>query len=275
MNLINLTSQDLEKMSYNELIGLTQETNRPPGGIATIMEVAKNTFLNKDSKILEVGTSTGFTAVELALLTKANIHAIDINPVSLEEACKRAETNQVKQHISFEKQDVTELPYENDYFDLAFIGNVFSLVSDAEKAFIECSRVLRKSGFLAAVPMYYTREPSRKLLDDVSEAIQVNVSPLKKDYWMSFFDKAPFKVCFSQDYQFDTISTEKVEQFAKHICSREHLKQLPKETMRKLQSLYYDYMQLFKENLSHMGFTVLVLRKEIEYDEELFTATLV
>lgn len=273
MNIKNLTPQDIQKMSYNEIIGLTQETNRPPGGITTILEIAKNTFLSKNSKILEVGTSTGFTAVELALLTKASIHAIDINPMSLEEARKRAESNYVEQFITFEKQDVTMLPYENEYFDLAFIGNVFSLVSDAKKALDECSRVLRKSGFLAAVPMYYTKEPSKGLLDQVSHAIQVEISPLKKEYWMSFFDKLPFKVCFAKDYIFDSISTEKVHKFIEDICSREHLKHLPEEAMLTLRKNYHDYMQLFKENLSHMGFTVLVLRKEIEYDEELFTAT--
>ena len=97
------------------------------------MEIAQNTFLGEKSKILEVGTSTGFTAVELALLTKSSIHAIDINPMSLYEARKRAESSNVEQFITFERQDVTNLPYENDFFDLAFIGNVFSLVSDAKK----------------------------------------------------------------------------------------------------------------------------------------------
>ncbi len=273
MNLKNITPQEVKKMSYNELIGLTKETNRPPGGATTIMKIAQHTFLNKDKKVLEVGTSTGFTAVELASLTQASIHAIDINPVSLEEAEKRAKTYHVDHHIQFEKQDVTTLPYENNYFDLAFIGNVFSLVSDADKAFSECNRVLKKSGFLAAVPMYYTREPSQKLLDDVSQAIQVKVSALKKDYWTSFFNRAPFKVCFAQDYQFDIISSNKVEQFVENICAREHLKELSSETMDTLKIIYRDYMQLFKENLAHMGFTILVLQKEVEYDEELFTAT--
>lgn len=273
MNLKNLTPNDIQSMSYNELIGLTQETNRPPGGITTIMEIAKNTFLDKDKKILEVGTSTGFTAVELALLTKAEIHAIDINPVSLEEASKRAISHHVERYIHFEKQDVTTLPYADDYFDLAFIGNVFSLVSNAKKALSECSRVLRKSGFLAAVPMYYTREPSQKLLADVSKAIQVNVSALKKDYWRSFFAQSPFQVCFEQDYQFDSIPMEAVDYFVNHICAREHLKELPSDAMKTLNIVYRDYMQLFRENLAHMGFTILVLRKEQEYDDELFTAS--
>lgn len=275
MNLKSLTPTDIQKMSYNELIGLTQETNRPPGGIRTIMEIAKNTFLDKNKKVLEVGTSTGFTAVELALLTQANIYAIDINPISLKEAKKRAHYHNVDSYIRFEEQDVLALPHENEYFDLAFIGNVFSLVSDSEKALKECSRVLRKGGFLAAVPMYYTREPSLQLLNDVSHAIQIAVSPLKKNYWKIFFDKKPFKICFEQDYQFDNVSTEKVTQFVDEICLREHLKDLLPETRATLKTVYHHYMQLFKENLSHMGFTVLVLQKEVDHDEELFTAKLI
>lgn len=273
MKLENLTSNDIRQMSYNELIGLTKETNRPPGGISSIMEIAQNTFLDNHKKVLEVGTSTGFTAVELARLTQAKITAIDINPVSLSEAQERAIFNQVENNIHFEKQDVTLLPYENELFDLIFIGNVFSLVSDRKKALLECSRVLKKDGFLAAIPMYYVKKPSEKLLKDVSSAIQVEILPLEKSYWMSFFDEYPFRVCFEQNYHFNNIDSERVEKFVEMICSREHLKKLPGETLNALKDIYRQYMHLFRDNLSHMGFTVLILRKEFEYDEELFVAT--
>ena len=47
MTIANLTPEDIKKMSYNELIGLVRETNRPPGGTKTIAQAAKSCLLNK------------------------------------------------------------------------------------------------------------------------------------------------------------------------------------------------------------------------------------
>ncbi|MDO8656119.1 MAG: class I SAM-dependent methyltransferase, partial [Nanoarchaeota archaeon] len=90
MNLETLTAVDIEGMSYNELIGVVRETNRPPGGLRSIARIAQHTFLKTGQKVLDIGTSTGVTAIELARLTGATVHGIDINPLSLEEAERRA-----------------------------------------------------------------------------------------------------------------------------------------------------------------------------------------
>lgn len=55
----DLISEDIKKMSYNEIIGLVRETNRTPGGLNTIKEVSQKLCLNNNSKILDIGTSTG------------------------------------------------------------------------------------------------------------------------------------------------------------------------------------------------------------------------
>ena len=60
----NLTPEDIKAMSYNEIIGLVRETNRTPGGLNTIKTVARMLNLNNNSKILDIGTSTGHTALK-------------------------------------------------------------------------------------------------------------------------------------------------------------------------------------------------------------------
>ena len=91
--------QDIQKMSYFELIGAVRETNRPPGGVTSVANIAKGAYLNENSHVLEIGTSTGFTAIELAKLVKCHVTAVDVNEESLQEAQRRAEAEGVAEKI--------------------------------------------------------------------------------------------------------------------------------------------------------------------------------
>lgn len=141
------SKEEILKMDYNQLIGIVRETNRPPGGFKSILHIAQNTFITRETKVLEIGTSTGITAIELAKLTHCKITAIDINPVSIEEAKKRAVEEGVSEYINFEIQDATQLEYADNTFDLVFCGNVTSLISEREKALNEYLRVLKPMVF--------------------------------------------------------------------------------------------------------------------------------
>jgi ubiquinone/menaquinone biosynthesis C-methylase UbiE len=269
-------AEDIERMNYNELIGLVRETNRPPGGLDSIVTVAQHAFIRQGQRILEIGTSTGITAIELARLTGATVQGIDINPASLEEARRRAARYRVSELCSFRQEDATRLDERDESFDLVFCGNVTSLISKRERALGEYVRVLKLGGFVAAIPMYYIRTPSDSLINAVREAIKVPIEPLYKKYWTDFFAVPPLQPCFCQDLAFDDLDPREVEEFVDHILSRPHLESLDAEARAVLNRKYREYMQLFRDNLSHMGYSVMLLRKEPEpMDRELFTAHLV
>lgn len=272
MDIKNLTPQKINEMDYNELIGLVKETNRPPGGRKTVFEIANRTFLNKNSEVLEIGTSTGFTAIELSKLVKCKITSIDINEMSLEEARLRAKEADYE-NINFLKADVNELPFQDSKFDLIIVGNVFSLMANKERAFAECRRVCKKNGFIAAVPMFYTEEPSSKLVRDVSHAIKVNITPLYKKDWNKFFSIPDVEIYFDETYKFNYMADETIQEFVKNILDREHLKVLSKEAYAVLKKKYEEFMFLFRENLSKMGFSIILLsNKNIWEDPELYTS---
>lgn len=269
----DLTGADVLKMDYNQLIGIVRETNRPPGGVNSVSRIAQRGFLHSGSRILEIGTSTGFTAIELARLVGCHITAIDINPTSLAEARDRAEMLGVAGRIRFEVQDATNLSYDDGEFDMVFCGNVTSLVSDRDKALREYSRVIKNSGYIAAIPMYYIKEPSEALLNAVSEAIHVRISPHQKAYWMEFFSREPLQAYWSEDYAFDYIDDARVDAFVQDILTRPHLQALPSATGEVIAQRYREFMYLFRDNLSHMGYTLLLLRKElVRIDPELYTS---
>jgi len=267
-----INAKDIANFDYNQLIGIVKETNRPPGGKNSIFEIVNRLHLSKDSKILEIGTSTGFTSLEISRLVKCAITSIDINERSLKEAKNRARSEGYI-NIDFVKADVNNLPFDNESFNVVIVGNVFSLLSNKTKALDECMRVCKRDGFIVAIPMYYLKSPSKNLVKEVSNAIKVDVTPLYKSDWIRFFSMPELEVYWSKDFKFDHINDDVVRFFVTEIMNRPHLKGMNKEAVVKLRDKYGEYIFLFRDNLSHMGFTLFILSKrKIWEDPELYTS---
>ena len=267
-----LTPEDIKAMSYNEIIGLVRETNRTPGGLNTIKTVSRMLNLNNNTKILDIGTSTGHTALEFGRLLNCEVTGIDINDESIStatERCKRFKLDKVK----FQIDDATNMSFKDGIFDVVFAGNVTSLVNNREAALNEYWRVLKPNGYLVAVPMYYIKKPSKKLVEDVRKAIQVDIEVQYKDDWKKFFLREDDEIFEEVDFKFLKCSDDEINDFCKNILKRNHLKKLKKESMETLRECYYNFMHLFNDNNSHMGFTVFIIRRkeaDIFNDPELY-----
>lgn len=267
------TIKDIKSLNYFDLIGIVKETNRPPGGINSITEIAQNAMLNKDSKVLEIGTSTGFTAIELAKLTKCEIVAIDVNQESLNEGKRRAKIESVDQYISFENQDAAKLSYTDETFDMVFCGNVTSYLNNKSDALKEFIRILKPNGFIAALPMYYLETPPDEIVSKVSEAISHKIDIQYKNDWLKFFDVNDLSVFKCADYKFDRVSEQAVKNFVECIFQQKHLNKFNQEELIGLKERYQFFLSLFRDNLSLMGFSALLFRKVVEVnDPVLFTA---
>lgn len=267
-----INAEDIDNLDYNQLIGIVKETNRPPGGKNTVFEIINRLHLSKDSKILEIGTSTGFTPIEISRLVRCPITSIDINENSLAEAKDRAK-NEGYDNIDFVKADVNNLPFDSESFNVVIVGNVFSLLSNKTKALDECMRVCKKDGFIVAIPMYYVKSPSDELIKKISDAIKVNITLLQKSDWANFFSVPGLETYWSKDFNFDYIANDIIEHFISEIMNRPNLKSMNADTVAKLGAKYGKYMFLFRDNLSHMGFTLFILsKKKIWEDPELYTS---
>jgi SAM-dependent methyltransferase len=269
--LSSLTEADIAAMSYNDLIGLVQETNRLPGGRRSIHLIASRLMLHRDSRVLEIGCATGSTAIELSRLTGCCPTAIDINPRSIAEARHRA--LEVGATVKFMVADATNVPLPDASFDVVICGNVTALVSDKLAMVAEYRRLLREGGVLVAAPMYYVRPPPEALVERVRAAIQVNIPVLYRDDALRFFLALGFETYDLEDFEFDDIPQQRVDQVCDEVLAREHLKSLPAATKRALDTTYSEYMALFRENMTMLGFTIMFLRKtRFVEDSELFTA---
>ncbi|MBI4903371.1 MAG: class I SAM-dependent methyltransferase [Acidobacteria bacterium] len=272
MALSDLTPDDINRMSYNELIGIVRETNRPPGGRRSVHEIAARCFLRPESRVLDVGTSTGFTAIELARTVGCEIVGVDINEESLEEARRRARRLGLSR-ISFIRGDAHDLAFEDRSFDLVIAGNLVSLVPDPSELLSQLVRLLSANGCLALTPMYYIQAPPVDLVADVGKAIKVELAPRFRAEALRTLRLPDCEVVYSADFEFEEVTEDRIADFCQQILSRSHLESLLPRSRDALREVYLSYMKLFARNLSHMGFTILILRPGTTSDDpELFSA---
>lgn len=268
--------EDIKKMNYSELVALVRERNRPSGGLRTIQNVAVNSFLTKDKKMLEIGSNTGFTCINMSLLTGCECVGIDINEGSIKEAGRYAKKQGIKNKVSFLKADAKNLPFEDGSFDVVWCSNVTSFIEDKENAIKEYLRVLKTNGVLAIVPIYYVKNPPEEIVSRVSEAIGTRIEIWDKSFWTGLFEQiskkynSPIDLFYSKDFIYEDRKNF-VEGYINTILDKPHLKELSRNIKNQIKEKYKNFIKLFNENLKYAGFSILLYQKRKIKDEmELF-----
>jgi ubiquinone/menaquinone biosynthesis C-methylase UbiE len=93
-------------------------------------------------KVLEYGCGPGSAAFDLAA-NGANVTAIDISDVAIEQASKEAETRGL--NIEFRVMDAENLDFEADYFDLICGSGILHHL-ELKASYKELKRTLKKEG---------------------------------------------------------------------------------------------------------------------------------
>lgn len=258
---------EIEKLSYTDFISLIREENRPPGGKKTVREFLVNSFANSKSKILEVGCTNGFTTLEIARILGCKTYGIDINEKSLENAKSRIRSEKAK----FLFGNAYSIPFKENYFDLVVCSNATSFMGDKNKAISEYKRVVKPWKFIAISPMYYIKTPPQIIVQKVSDIIGAKIEIKSKEDWLNLFKKNGLEVYYCNDYKFNLKTQEELRNYVEKSLNKHHLKNIPKAIFNKIKNRWFDTMKIFNQNLAHVGYSVILLRKRCEPEEiELF-----
>lgn len=134
---------DYRAESYSQDNQKELATDKSAAWAKLIFSKVPNT--DKPLKILDVGTGPGFFAILMAKFGH-QVTAVDATANMLEQARDNARKNGVR--IEFVQQDVQDLPFEDNTFDLVISRNVTWNLSQPEQAYTEWLRVLKPSGRL-------------------------------------------------------------------------------------------------------------------------------
>jgi len=113
-------------------------------------------------QILDIATGTGdFCIKAFEYLNPDFIHGIDISTKMLEIARKKTQEAGLSDKTSFDRQDVTDLQYDDQYFDAVSISFGIRNFEKLNESLLQIHRVLKVGGHLLILEM---NEPRNKYL---------------------------------------------------------------------------------------------------------------
>lgn len=159
-------------MSLSEYIGKQfAEPEGIGGAVATKMMNFMNyeqyraveKFVCKDNgaRILDVGFGNGKVLKNLSKKLDAKLYGIDISADMLDSACERNSDAVALNKMMLMQASVTDLPYNDDFFDTVYTINTIYFWNDLPKAFSEILRVLKNGGNFICT--FYTKDFLDKL----------------------------------------------------------------------------------------------------------------
>lgn len=267
-----ICKSDLMKISYTDFVSLIREENRPSGGKFTIREIAKNAFVTKDFKVLEIGCTNGFSSLELNKLTNCEIVGIDINKNSIENANNRIKENRLDNNrIKFEYGNAEKLRFKDEEFDLIICGNAMSFVQNKNKAIEELKRVLKPNGYISIVPIWYKEKPKKDIISKVNSELGFKITCTYENDWNEY-DKWNLELYYKKNYEFIKRSKSDIEKYVDTLIKeKQHLNIYDDDEKSIISARWKRTMEVFNENLSMTNFSIILLRKApIKEEEELF-----
>jgi arsenite methyltransferase len=135
-------------------------------------DILKNLILRGDETVLDMGCGRGAVLLAAAkLLPNGRAIGVDIwradqTANARENTLRNAEIEGVADRVEVQTADITDLPFDDDSFDVIVSSLVVHNIPGADaraKAISEAARVLRPGGKLALVDIFYTNHYVRQL----------------------------------------------------------------------------------------------------------------
>lgn len=167
---------------------------RPGGKLATDWLIEKGQF-RSDKKVLEVACNMCTTSIHLAKTYGCHIEGIDLNKTALAQGEQNVKAAGLSDKIHLQQANAMNLPFDDNSFDIVLNEAMLTMlpVKAKQQALQEYYRVLKPGGVLLTHDIVI-QNPAKEaqIIDDLSEAINVKVSPQLKEKWHALYTDAGF-----------------------------------------------------------------------------------
>ncbi len=174
------------------------------GGIQTTDRLVELLKITSDSKVLMVGSGTGYTACYIADKTGCSFTGVDISPWMVKRSNERIDDWNLESRVVFQHGDAHNLEFSDSSFDDVMTEFV-SVFLNKTNAFSEYNRVLQSGGKVGINELYVEddmpQEASEKIMKATEGFEQAAGLPLKiptKSDWSQYFSNAGFTDLFQE-----------------------------------------------------------------------------
>jgi arsenite methyltransferase len=185
-------SKRVEEMNYFELIAWLGIGSSHPGGFPATQKNLDALQIKSEEFVLDAGCGSGLTACHVAKTIGCKIVGIDINPVMVEKAQRRAEKEGVSHLVTFEVADIYRLPFEENHFDVVMAESI-TVFLDKDKVYGEIYRVLKPQGRVADLEMALLKELPAPIKQQMEACFGSSTNPLSFDEWAKVLVEAGFE----------------------------------------------------------------------------------
>jgi SAM-dependent methyltransferase len=178
-------------VNYHDVLAQLGVGSAHPGGFAATVALVSKIPLKSGMKVLEVGCGSGRTACYLARERLCEVTGIDIRPLMIEKAERRAIKEGLR--VKFICADVCQLPFPDNTFDVVFVESV-TVFLPLRKALSEYFRVLVPGGVLYDREMVELKPHPQELRKKIARLYEAKQVP-SFDGWIRELQQAGFKDC--------------------------------------------------------------------------------
>lgn len=263
----SLTVDDVREMDYVSFMALLKETNRPPGGVSALLELARLMGISREDRVLDVGSNTGYVSFELLHLTDAGeIYAIDISEdmVRAAESVRSLYPGDQARRLRFVQGDIRKSPFPDEYFSKIVIGGSLAFVEGRDDAVREMKRILKPWGLIGDLEFYYREPPPECVLDRVNDALGLDerhaIQSWSAEYWTGLYEDNGLEVIFTKPLGIQMYRTrEEIAEYSLAMVGRVPFgsEEVREEARKKLK----EYMSIFNENNRFLDAVMIIARK--------------
>lgn len=186
----------VKKLAGHTFLAQLGKKRLRPGGIVAINWLIDKGHFSKEKRVLEVACNMCTTSIELAQQYHCQIEGVDLNESALEQGQSNINKHHLNQYIHLTQANAMKLPFEDNSFDIILNEAILTMLplQIKEKVLREYYRVLKPNGVLLTHDIaIINRSQETKVIEELSKAINMKVTPLKPESWYHLYQEAGFR----------------------------------------------------------------------------------
>lgn len=256
-----LTIEEIKKLNYTDFLSLVDQWNVPPGSISTINEWTVFGHVNKESRVLEIACSTGFSGRELSKFTGCSVYGIDICESSIQKARAAAQHYAPECDLHYEQIDLYEFVTDRKFTHI-IIGAAIQFFKDKERLVDILSTLLEDGGIILASPYYLKGKTlPNDLIQEAEKVIEITPTNfgynVAMDYYKNFeiIYQSRKDIIIETKYQMEKYTYDTI----RRSCELSNIS-YNQEIFSYLYQRLYEIKNVCNKIHSYHSYSVLVLR---------------